>query len=312
MSEGPAPPLVGVVLLHWGPAAVTARCLESLARVSYPRLRVFVVDNAGDFETDGADGAGGPPVRVLRPGRNLGFAEGSTSGIDAALTDGVDYVLLLNNDVVAEPDFLGRLVEGARATGAGLACPQIAFLNDPDQAWYAGGRFSLWLGIPRHAGWRRAIRRDGVPREVGFATGCAMLIDPRVIATVGSFDARFFIYCEDLDLSLRARRAGFRLLIVPGALVHHAVVEDGRLPRRLYYTTRNLLEVMRRHAGWYHWVTFVPSFALGWVGFFALVALRRRQPAVLAALARGALDFLRGRLGEQAPGPAPLAPQRPA
>lgn len=307
----PAPPLIGVVVLHWGAAAVTARCLESLGRVSYPRMRLFVVDNAGDFDVAGSAANGGPPVHVLRPGRNLGFAEGSTRGVEAALAEGADYVLLLNNDVVVEPDFLGRLVTEARAAGAGLACPQITFFHEPDRAWYAGGGFSLWLGLPRHAGWRRAVRRHGKPREVGFVTGCAMLIDPRVIAAVGGFDARLFIYCEDLDLSLRARRAGFRLLFVPEAVVHHAVGRDGHLPRRLYYSTRNLLEVMRRHAGWYHWLTFVPSFAVGWVGYFALVACRRREPALLAALGLGAADFLRGRFGEQAARHTLAAARRP-
>ncbi len=105
------------------------------------------------------------------------------------------------------------------------------------------------------------------PEEVVFATGCAMLIDPAVIRAVGSFDSRLFAYCEDLDLSLRARKAGFKILVVPASVVYHAVAHgDQRLWPRIYYSTRNLLEVMRKHAAWYHWVSFVPNFLVRWQG----------------------------------------------
>src|SRR5215475_3261273 len=104
-----------------------------------------------------------------------------------------------------------------------------------------------------------------------------MLIDPAVIHAVGTFDARLFAYCEDVDFSLRARRAGFRVLVVPAALVRHGTIStDQRRAQRLHYSTRNLIEVMRKHARWYHWIGFVPAFAVRWVAFFVLLACWRR------------------------------------
>jgi len=115
---------------------------------------------------------------------------------------------------------------------------------------------------------------------------------------VGAFDARLFAYCEDVDFSLRARRAGFRVLVVPAALVHHGTTyTDARRAQRVYYSVRNLLAVMRTHARWYHWIGFVPAFAVQWVGFFVLLACRHRQWSVAWAVGRGLLDGARGRLG---------------
>jgi GT2 family glycosyltransferase len=126
-----------------------------------------------------------------------------------------------------------------------------------------------------------------------------MLIDPAVIRTAGTFDARLFAYCEDVDFSLRARRAGFRALVVPAALAQHGTTFTAqRRAQCAYYSIRNLLEVMRKHARWYHWIGFVPAFAVQWVVFFVLLACRYRQWRLVLAVGRGLLDGMRGRLGE--------------
>jgi len=195
---------------------------------------------------------------------------------------------------------LETLVSVARSTpGAGILSPQIAFQEAPDTVWYRGGEFSPWGWGPRHTGWRRRVETDRPPADVDYATGCAMLIDPAVIHRVGAFDVRLFAYCEDIDFSLRARRAGFRALVVPAALVHHgATYTDQRRARRVYYSIRNLLEVMRKHARWYHWIGFVPAFAVQWVAFSILLACRHRQWGLVLAVGRGLVDGVRGRLGE--------------
>ena len=119
---------------------------------------------------------------------------------------------------------------------------------DPAKVWYQGGRFSLWSGIPVQAR-RHSAREIGQPRDVDYGTGCAMLLRRATIQQVGSFDVRFFAYCEDLDLSIRARKAGFRVVYVPTSIVYHDVAE-GSSPSalRVYYSTRNLIEVMRKHS----------------------------------------------------------------
>ena len=118
-----------------------------------------------------------------------------------------------------------------------------------------------------------------------------MLIRPAVVRSVGSFDARLFAYCEDVDFSLRARNAGFSVLVVPRARVRHAVADSDRLSQSIYYSTRNLLEVMRRRGIWYHWIGIVPNFLVRWVGFFTVLACLRGRPDFLRALASGVVDL---------------------
>jgi GT2 family glycosyltransferase len=293
-------PHVVVVILHWGATEMTVRCLQSLRAAAWPgRGTVFVVDNATALDEEVAAGAAPLDVQILRPRRNLGFAEGCTLGMSSALDKGADFVLLLNNDAVADPDFLGPLVRAAsERADAGLVSPQIVHLNRPDEAWYQGGTFSLWTGIPVQGHRRRVLTGDRPPREVDYATGCAMLIRPAVIQRVGPFDREFFAYCEDLDLSIRARRAGFRVFFVPTSLVYHDVSDEPRRAAlRIYYSTRNLIEVMRKHAPWYKWFSFGVNFVLRWVGFFVVLAVVRGQPRYVTALARGMLDFARRRFG---------------
>jgi hypothetical protein len=260
---------------------------------------VLIVDNTGRLDDDAAQSALPLEVEILRPERNLGFADGCSFGMSLAMQKGVDFILLLNNDVVVDPCFLGPLVTAVnQVENAGLLSPQIVHMRHPEQAWYQGGRFSLWSGIPFQGHRRRTTLRDGRPRDVDYATGCAMLVRPAVIRRVGSFDPSFFAYCEDLDLSIRARRAGFRVLFVPGSLVYHDVSDEPhRAALRMYYSTRNLLEVMRKHAPWYKWFSFGVNFLVRWVGFFVVLALVRRQPRYLTALVRGMIDFARRQLG---------------
>lgn len=294
-------PTVAVIMLHWGSEEVTKRCLQSLGRIAYSAASVILIDNTGTLSPSATEWAHPLPLHLIRPGSNLGFAEGCTVGMSIALERGADYLLLLNNDVVVDPLFLDHLVAAARAyPKAGLICPQIEFLEDRGRVWFAGGDFSLWSGIPRHAHWRQPATRDHAPWESDFATGCAMLVDPSVIRTVGTFDPRFFAYGEDLDLSLRARQAGFGIMVVPASVIWHvSVYDEPRARLRLYYTTRNLLEVMRKHARWIQWIGFMPNFVIFWVGFYVALAVARRQPRLVGALALGVVDFITRRFGER-------------
>jgi GT2 family glycosyltransferase len=261
---------------------------------------VLIIDNTRRLDDDVAKRAAPLEVEILRPERNLGFCEGSTLGMSLAIHKGADFVVLLNNDVVVDPCFLGPLVRAAsQISDAGLLSPQILRMGEPAKAWYRGGEFSLWSGIPVQGHGRRPMDPDCPLRDVDYATGCAMLVRPALIRRVGSFDPRFFAYCEDVDLSIRARQAGFRVLFVPASVVYHDTTDHaGRGSLRIYYSTRNLIEVMRKHAAWYQWFSFGVNFLTRWVSFFAGLGLMRRQPSYLTALVRGMIDFARRRLGE--------------
>jgi N-acetylglucosaminyl-diphospho-decaprenol L-rhamnosyltransferase len=119
-------PHVIIVVLHRGPTAITVWCLQSLRAAGWPgRGTVLVVDNTTSFDEGVAAVAAPLDVQILRPLRNLGFAEGCTLGMSGAVERGAAFVLLLNNDAVADPDFRGPLVKAAsQRADAGLVSPR--------------------------------------------------------------------------------------------------------------------------------------------------------------------------------------------
>lgn len=254
-------PAVWVILVNWNGRAVTLDCLASLGRVQYPALHVLVVDNGS---TDGSAEAirdGFPGVEVLPLGENRRFAGGNNAGIQEAITAGAEFVVLLNNDTVVDPDFLSALLgRFQREERCGIVVPKIYYHHTPDLLWYAGGEISFWTGTMRHRGIRE--RDHGQYDEAGetaYATGCCILVSRDVIARIGLLDDSFFIYAEDADWSMRARRAGYRVVYEPRARIWHklSVSAGGHLS---FFKLKNKavsnFRFIARYARWYHWLTF--------------------------------------------------------
>jgi hypothetical protein len=224
----PAPRLA-VVVLSWNRKADTLECLDSLRASSYGNLDRLVVDNASTDGSTVAVARDFPEVHVLESPVNAGLAANNL-GVRAGLDRGAAWVLLLNNDTTVPPDTLGQLMETARRhPRAGILGPRIVYHEHPDETWYDGALVTTEHGI-LHARHLRGTRAGAAPadeaRATDFVTGCAMLLRREAIEQVGGIEPRFFAYWEDLDLSLRVRRAGFDLLHVPAAVVAHKVARS--------------------------------------------------------------------------------------
>jgi GT2 family glycosyltransferase len=280
-SSSSASPSVAVVVLTWNGRDLTLDCLRSLAAVKTANLRVLVVDNGSTDDTVAAVRAQGDPrVTVLENGANLGFAAGNNAGIRRALDSGADFVLLLNNDTVVDPDFVDHLLAGARANpDVGIAGPKIYFFDPPDRIWFAGGEVSMWRGTARHIGIRETDRgQHDRARDVDYVSGCALLARRAVFERVGLLDPGYRAYFEDADLCARATRAGFRVRYVPAAKVWHRISAStgGQLSRRKI--ARKLASARRffaAHARPYHWTTIPLFFALDVVRIGLLVLAGR-------------------------------------
>ncbi len=313
-------PHVAVVLLSFNRRDDTVACLESLRRVRWPQLTTFVVDNAstdGSLEVIRRDF---PEVVLIPSEENLGFAEGNNVAMRAAMAAGTDYVLLLNNDTIADEGLVEALVEEARRRpDAGALCPMIYYVDPPDRIWYAGARFDpRAVHNGRHTGYREQdTGQYQSVREIGRATGAAMFVPRGVLEEVGYLDGRLFIQVEDVEWSLRARAAGYRILFVPAAKVwHHVSMTMGgeRAPDTAYYEMRNTLEVCARHA-----TESAAARLRRETGTLLLHLLHGRlAPRPLAnvrAVLEGWRDYRAGRLGPRgatSPSAAAARAERPA
>lgn len=257
-----------VVILNYKGDEDTLELLNSLKKVNKEgiNLHTLVIDNypakpidvnESDFQDIG--------LKVIINSKNLGFAGGSNVGIKHALGDGADAVLMLNNDVLVDPDFLKNLVGEMSEKGDGIYSPKIYFAKGfefhkkkykkEEQGhviWYAGGMID-WKNI---YGSHRGV--DEVDHgqfdsniETEFATGCCFLITRKVIEKTGMFDEKYFLYYEDMDLSLRARSKGFKIYYTPNSFIWHknaGSVGGSGSEMQDYFITRNRLLFGNKYA----------------------------------------------------------------
>ncbi len=229
MSAAPKPARAGVVIVHFGDPAPTVACARAVAAdPSRCARRVVLADNSGNLDAPAL-----APAEVVRPGDNPGFGAAANAGV-AALGDGPwDALVVLNNDIELVAGYLDAAVAALRRAGVALAAGPL-FLDRPGGTlWYAGGGIDWLTGTVRQATSAAAAGRE---RTVGFVPGAAFAVRPDAWHQAGGFDPSYFLYNEDVDLCLRLRRLGWRLLFAPAmAAVHRLGAVTGSAERSPFY-----------------------------------------------------------------------------
>jgi len=276
-----ADPSVFIIILNWNGRDDTIECLESLVNPGYSNCRIVVVDNGSTDGSAQAIRSRFPTLTVLQLTQNLRFAGGNNTGIAFALDNGADYVLLLNNDTVAEEGFLGPLVERMQSDHRiGMVAPKILYYAPPDRIWFAGARIRYWLGTMAHIGIREEDRgQHNEPGETDYATGCCVLARKAVIESIGMLDESYFMYVEDVDWSVRARKNGFRIMYEPRSEIRHKVSVSAGGNLSLFKLRNKYISQMKffaRHARWYHWLVLPwMSILVDLILLFAQLRVRR-------------------------------------
>ena len=244
-------PRVTAIVLNWCAESDTAACLESLAASRYDALTVLLVDNGSPDGSGDRLHARFPRVPYLQTGANLGYAGGNNRGIEWAMERGAEYLLVINDDAVVDPDCVARLVSAAEETGAAVAVPRIAYFDEPTRIWYAGGMLSPMRALGTHLRQDERIgSRPETRARVTFACGCCFLARAGVIAKVGAFDESFFAYVEDVELSVRLVKAGYEIVYEPRATVLHRIAPAAReTPFQIRQRDRNRRRLVRLHYG---------------------------------------------------------------
>ena len=293
-------PLVVIVVLNWNRREDSAECLESLRGLTYPNHKVLLVDNGS---TDGSVAFLSerfPEVTFIENDRNLGFAAGNNVGIRRALEMGADWVLLLNNDTTVEADVVTKLVTATRDDRTiGVIGPQINRYDRRDRIWFAAGRLCMLCGWSWHVGNHTRDRGQytGLIDE-DYQTGAAMMLSRRVLEEVGPFDADYVSYCEDADLCLRVRSAGFRVVCCRDTRIYHKISRStggGLTPHKAYRKILSGARLYRRHAGKLRYYTTVATFNVAYATATVVLMMLRGKFGVAAAVCRGFRDLWRGR-----------------
>lgn len=276
-------------MLTWNGASLLAECLRSLEAQRTPS-RIVVVDNASTDDTAALVAKRFPGVEHLVLAENLGYGRANNHAMERALAAGAEFVALINNDVVLAPDWLDRLVAAADAH------PEAGLLNGT--LLFHGEETVNSTGLEIDALGRASDRDFRVPladlaREDGFVAGVsggAALLRCAMLREIGLFDPAYFAYYEDVDLSLRAARAGWRAFYVRDAIAHHrfgASFGSGS-PRQRYLLGVGHLRTLARHQPVLKAAALVPLTMAYRAAVKAPLELLRRRPALAWAELRAA------------------------
>ncbi|NTW64300.1 MAG: glycosyltransferase family 2 protein [Chlorobiaceae bacterium] len=253
--------LTFIIVLNWNAQKELLRCLASLRQAMRPDMRILVVDNGSTDGSVAAVRGKYPEVELLELPENLGYAGGNNAGFRHLLKGNPDYVIFLNNDTVVAVDFATPLIDRLENdSGTGITVAKICQLHSPGTLWYAGGEVRLQTGLIRHRGIRRTDGPEfSIEGETGYATGCCFAMRSRDFLALGGFDERFGMYAEDVDLSLRVRERGMKVVYVPEAQVWHDVSASygsAVHPRKLLQKTSASLRLFLKYRAWSGLVLF--------------------------------------------------------
>jgi len=232
-------PTITVAVVAYNSGPTLAACLRSLADQTFGDFETLVIDNASPDPADAATARAFPWAQLAENSDNLGFA-GAVN--QAARLGRGRWLVLLNPDAYADPDWLAELVAAAaRHPQARVFTSRQLMADDPGVLDGLGDVMSGY-GIPYRGGYLRADPGDTAEGEVFSPCGASMMIDRELFLAMGGFDEQFFCYCEDVDLGYRLQLAGEPTVLVPRAVIRHegSASSGGRKSEfAVFHGTRN-------------------------------------------------------------------------
>lgn len=294
-------PLIISVILNTNRREDTIECLASLAESSYGNHKSIVLDNNSKDGSVEAIRTQFPAVEIIQLEENRGYAGNNNVGIEAAMARGADWVFVLNEDTVIDPDCVAQLLEiGESNPWIGIVGPMVYHYDEPDIIQSAGGVLGPYWESIHLAKDERDTGQFVAPHEVEWVSGCGIMVRRAVITDVGAIDERFFYFWEETEWCVRASKAGWRIFHVPTAKMWHKGVQRNYRPKPslMYYTTRNRFMLLSKHrapakvwlVAWIQTIRTLTSWTLKprW----------RSRREHRNALIRGIRDFLRRRWGK--------------
>ncbi len=290
------------VMVNWNGRAFLQNSVGSvLEELENSDGELLVVDNAS---TDGSVEflqAQFPQVNIFQTGDNLGGAGGFRAGMRFALSQpNIRYVWLLDNDIIVEPNSLAPLLqvlqedEKIGATGS-----QICMYNNREVVQEVGAYYTPWLAALRqHGSGEKRLPSASQPFEVDYLAACSVLIKKECLEQVGIF-GDFFIFYDDVEWGLRAKKAGWHLFAVPASMIrHHYNMIKPVVPWREYYRKRNRLAVIFAYPPLYgrwfaSWLYFI------FVNYLLLLYRWRGDIPLYRALLWAREDAINGHLGKR-------------
>nr|MBC7613676.1 glycosyltransferase family 2 protein [Pseudopedobacter sp.] len=246
------PKPIAIILLNWNTKFHSEACIRSIYK--HADHAIFDIIFADNGSTDGSIAnikSNFPDVIILENKFNLGFAEGNNRAIDLSLQMGYQYSMLMNTDTLIETDLITQLFHFLQHHEQIAAVqPAIYYTHQKDKLWNGELKFNVFWGYTYSA---KVLPKK--PKEVDWITGCCFLVKNKVLQNGGKFNDKYFLYYEDVELSFRWRLQGYKLYILPNAVIYHEAGVSSQLKKKKkegtlspiihYYLNRNRIWFLR-------------------------------------------------------------------
>lgn len=241
-------PLVSIITVNYHQTEVTCELLESLSKITYPNIEIWVVDNHSNGSLKDKIDILYPSANVIESKKNLGFAGGNNLAITRAKGE---LLMFLNNDTEVSVNFLEPLVEVMQNNQeVGICTSKLHYYHLPKTIQFAGSSdlhpykiqsFAIGYGEKDHGQYDTTM-------PTNLAHGAAMMVRTSIIEKIGLMPEEFFLYYEEIDWCLKARKMGYQIYYVPDSLVLHkeSISVGKQSPIQVYYKTRNRILLARR------------------------------------------------------------------
>jgi GT2 family glycosyltransferase len=216
-------PLIGIVVLNWKRLEYTQKCLRSLQCVNYKNTIVILVDNYscdGSLETLREEFN---EVIFIENKENLGFSGGVNPGIEKALELDAEFVMILNNDMIVDPEIFAESIPYMRRDKkVGAITGKILFDDNSNRIWQAGGNINIYKsqGVPRGLNELDVAQYD-VIEETGWASGAMSIFPRKTIENIGLLPMEYFFGQEEWDYSVAILRNKLKIMYIPSFKGYH-------------------------------------------------------------------------------------------
>lgn len=294
MSENPK---VAIVIVTWNKKSYVMELLTSLRNINYDNLDIIVVDNASTDDTCQAIREQFPHVNLIVNSENLGGTGGFNTGLRYVLKKGgYKYTWLLDNDAVVERETLIELVKVMEEDDKVGITGSIIMEPDMEMIVELGAFVSWSIGTwkPNYRNNRLSTIKEIDTTEVDYVAACSSLVRNEALYKIGVMDERYFIHWDDIDLSLRAKQAGYKVMASPKSKAYHGLEDKPVNPLISYYDIRNGLLTITKHQNGVKRFLYIFNMLRG-TGKGAVYSLLSGLHTTSKLLIYGPLDFIRGK-----------------
>lgn len=251
---------ITIIILTYNNIKDIKTCLSSITKQTYPHYSVIVVDNLSTDGTVEYIQKAFPYVRIIQTGENLGYAAGNNVGIERVDSNS-DYIAILNPDTEVDKNWLHELVQALEMNPkAGLATSRILLYDERDTV-NTCGNYEHFAGLAFCNGLNDNSSNHNTQVLTAGVSGCSFLARRNALEKLKGFDPDFFMYHEDVDLSWRARRAGYDILYVPESIVYHKYKLSLK-PWKYFYMERNRYLLLLKNCSVKYLILAAPSILL--------------------------------------------------